>query len=319
MGLHSCKPILLSAMFLNSIDKSQRNGHLAMLLFSILVAGSFSFGGLISNLVAPTAINALRFFIAAIVLGAYLFLNRNIGRKDFLKLTYQPWRFAILGGSFGIYFVLMFESLKTTSAISASTIYTLVPIMSAILSYFILKQIATKRITLALFIAACGALWVIFDADINKLLEFNLGRGEIIFFIGCIAHALYIPLVRFFHRGEIPTVATFAVIAWACIFIMAFGLNDILEVEWLVLPLIFWLVLLYVAILASALTFFLIQYATLRLPSAKVMAYTYLTPAWVVIIDGLMGKDLPSGYVLFGFIAIAIALLMLFKDEEKQA
>ena len=44
-------------------------------------------------------------------------------------------------------------------------------------------------------------------------------------------------------------------------------------------PAIVWVTLVYVAVAASAMTFVLLQYASLRLPAAKVMAYTYLVPA----------------------------------------
>ena len=42
-------------------------GHLAMLLFSALVAGSFSLGARMADLVDPVAFTALRFWLAALV------------------------------------------------------------------------------------------------------------------------------------------------------------------------------------------------------------------------------------------------------------
>ena len=47
-------------------------GHLAMLAFSALVAGSFSLGSLVANDIAPAALNAVRFVLAAAVIGAVL-------------------------------------------------------------------------------------------------------------------------------------------------------------------------------------------------------------------------------------------------------
>ncbi|MEM9127481.1 MAG: EamA family transporter, partial [Pseudomonadota bacterium] len=44
-------------------------GHLAMLTFSALVAGSFSLGSLIANQISPEAVTAIRFGIAAVVIG----------------------------------------------------------------------------------------------------------------------------------------------------------------------------------------------------------------------------------------------------------
>ena len=53
----------------------QMQGHLAMLVFSALVAGSFSLGSLAANQIAPTALNTVRFFIAAIPIGILAWLT----------------------------------------------------------------------------------------------------------------------------------------------------------------------------------------------------------------------------------------------------
>ena len=47
-----------------------RVGHLAMLLFSMLVAGSFALGALAANEITPSALNAVRFWIATVIIGA---------------------------------------------------------------------------------------------------------------------------------------------------------------------------------------------------------------------------------------------------------
>ena len=61
----------------------------------------------------------------------------------------------------------------------------------------------------ALAIGAIGALWVIFRADPARLFSLHIGMGEAIYFAGCVAHALYTPLVRKLNRGEPAVVFTF--------------------------------------------------------------------------------------------------------------
>ena len=61
----------------------------------------------------------------------------------------------------------------------------------------------------------------------------------------------------------------------------------------------------------------MLQYATLRLPSAKVMAYSYLTPAWVILWEIGLGSLLPSAHVLLGIGATIIALLMLLRNDAQ--
>ena len=75
-----------------------------------------------------------------------------------------------------------------------------------------------------------------------------------------------------------------------------------------------WAAVLYLAIFATAFTFFLVQFATLRLPSAKVMAYGYLVPSFVILWEGLLGHGWVAVPVWFGVAATGAALLILLKD-----
>lgn len=50
-------------------------GHLAMLGFSALVAGSFSLGSMAAPHIAPAALNGPRFFIAALLVGVAVMLR----------------------------------------------------------------------------------------------------------------------------------------------------------------------------------------------------------------------------------------------------
>ncbi len=254
---------------------------------------------------------ALRFAIAGAVVGTIAALGPGMKRRYFDA----PWRYLVLGGLFAIYFGLMFEGLKTASPVSASAVFTLTPIMSAFFGYFLLRQITTFWMALALAIGAAGALWVIFRGDIAALLAFDIGRGEAIFFVGCIAHALYTPLVRKLHMGEPIVVFTFGMIVAGFIFLGFLGAPDLVQTDWVALPWYFWGGLFYLAICASSITFFLVQYATMHLPSAKVMAYTYLTPSWVIAWEFILTGTVPPALMLLGVAATIAALVMLLRDE----
>jgi len=289
----------------------QMRGHLAMLLLSALVAGSFSLGSLAANEIAPAALNSVRFLIAAILIGIAASLTVGFKRQHFIA----PWRYLILGGLFAIYFVLMFEGLKTAAPISTAAVFTLTPIISAGFGYLLLRQIMTARMALALGIGAIGALWVIFRADISAMLQFQIGTGEVIYFWGCVAHAIYTPLVRKLNRGEPAVIFSFGALVAGFIILSIYGWNDLLATNWQTLPSIVWITLAYIAIAASAISFVLLQFATLRLPAAKVMAYTYLIPCWVILWEIFLGNPVPTSFVLFGIGLTIAALWLLLKDE----
>ncbi|KAA2313719.1 DMT family transporter [Pseudooceanicola sediminis] len=281
-----------------------------MLAFSALVAGSFPLAAMAVPFVSPAALNALRFLLAAALVGAAALAGPGLQRGYFRA----PWRYLLLGGIFAIYFVMMFEGLKTADPVSASSMFTLVPLMAAVVGWVLLRQVTTPRMALALAIGAAGALWVIFRADVGALMQFQIGPGERIYFIGCIAHAIYAPLVPKLNRGEPPVVFTFGMLVAGAVVLGTWGMPQILATDWAQLPAIVWITLAYTTICASAMTFVLLQYAAMRLPSAKVMAYTYLTPSWVILWQAALGRGFPPVMILGGVALTILALVILLKD-----
>ena len=288
-------------------------GHLAMLVFSALVAGSFSLGALAAPLVDPGALTALRFLLAGALVGA-IGWSRGVIRPHMLQ---SAWRYAILGGLLAAYFVLMFEGLKTAPPISAAAVFTLTPLMAAGFGWLLLRQRLTARMTFALTLGGLGALWVIFRADWQAVMTLSLGRGEAVYFLGCIAHALYAPLVRKLNRGEPALAFTFFTMVAGWFLLMLWAQGPIRTTDWPALPGIFWITLLYLAVAASAASFVLLQYASLRLPAAKVMAYTYLTPAWVILWELGLGHTTPPLLTLAGLALIGAALWLLLEESPE--
>jgi drug/metabolite transporter (DMT)-like permease len=86
--------------------------------------------------------------------------------------------------------------------------------------------------------------------------------------------------------------------------------------DWAGLSMTVWLVLVYLAVLASIVTMSLITLAAARLPAAKVTAYTYLTPFWVVVMEPAFGRAVPDAAVLLGGLPIFAALLILFYERS---
>ena len=286
-------------------------GHLAMLCFSLLIAGSFSLGGRIANDIDPIALTAARFAAAASLLFVVTFFGSGSG----LRLSISSWRHIIAGMLIATFFIMMFEGLKTAPAVSMSAVLTLTPAMSAVFGWILLRQVATNRMKIALLIGGIGAVWVIFRADLASMLEFRLGRGETIFLFGCAAYAFYTPFVRKYHQGEPAAVFALNMTAFGTILLVAFGWQEIAATDWTSLPTSVWVALAYLTVFATVVSFGLLNYASLRLPSAKVMAYTYLTPSWVIVWERLLGNGLPSSLVLIGVASTVMALLILLRSE----
>ena len=283
-------------------------GHAAMLLFAVLISVSFTLGDLAVPYIDPAPLTVARFALAVAVMGALA--ARQIRPSHFRA----PWRYPVLGGLMAAYFILMFEALKITDPVSTGAVFTLTPIMSALFGYVLMRQITTPVMAVSLALAGAGAVWVVFRGDVHAILGFRVGLGEQIFFVGCCAHALYTPLVRLTRRDEPVLVYTFATLCGGFLVTALWGAGEVLATDWARLPGVAWVCVVYLGIVTTAVTFLLVQYATLRLPAAKVMAYGYLVPSLVIVQEGLLGHGWVAAPVWLGVAGTGMALLLLLKD-----
>ncbi len=281
-------------------------GHMAMMLFAVLISGSFTLGSMAIPFIEPGAINTVRFLFACVVMGLLVYFA-----KGKLVIPKAPWRFILLGALMGAYFVLMFMALQTASPVSTAAVFTLIPLMSTGFGYFILSQTTRPVVVISLVIAAIGAVWVIFRGDITALISFDIGYGESIFFVGCMMHAAYSPLVKRLNRGESVMVFTFWTLVASSFWIALYGMGEVVSTNWSELPVIVWVTVAYLAIFTTAGTFFLLQFASLRLPSSKVLAYGYLTPSIIIVLEGLIGHGWVGLPVAFGAMITIIGLIVM--------
>ncbi|MCB1493727.1 MAG: DMT family transporter [Rhodobiaceae bacterium] len=282
-------------------------GHLAMVGFALLIAGSFTLGKLTAPHIGAAPVNAVRFAAAALFMGVIAF---GIQRQP-MRLPVAPWRYALLSLLMAWYFLSMFIALKVTSPVATAAVFTLTPLVTAVIAFAVLRQRTGPGMATVLAIAAAGAVWVIFRADIGAILGFRVGEGEAIYFTGCVCHALFTVLLRLFGRGEPLAVSTFWIALGNAAWLTLFGAGEIVATDWAHLPAIVWLAVAYLAIFPSAITLALMQYAAHRLPASKVMAYGYLVPVFVLVQQGTLGLGWPTGPVLAGIAVIGLAMIII--------
>lgn len=294
-------------MNVHATGREKLGGHLAMLLFAMLIAGSFSFGGLAARHMEAEPLTLWRYLLTVAVMAVLAFA---VFRAP-ARLPRQFWRFPILGGLIAFYMLTMFTALEFTNPVSTGAVFTLMPLMSAGFALPILGQKTRPGVLAGLVIAAVGALWVIFRGNIEAIVSFDVGTGEMIFFTGVVCHALYVPLIRRFDRGEHPVAFGFWVTVCATVWLVPPGIRQLAATDFSVLPLTVYAAVLYLAVVTTAITFLLLQYASMRLPASKVLGYGYLTPSFIILLEGLIGHGWASLPVLVGALVTAGGLMLM--------
>lgn len=292
---------------IHATGRERALGHLAMVGFALFVGSSFSLGARMVPFIDSAPLNAVRFALAAGIMAAVAF---GMKRRRF-AVPAMPWRFLLYGVLNGTYFITMFIALSMTAPVATSAVFTLTPLLTAGLAFLMLGQRVRPLVLVSILLAAGGAIWVIFEADIGAILAFDIGPGEAIFLVGCVAYALVSPLMRRLKQDEPGVVFTFWLLVGTAVCITVYGFSGLVGTDWLSLPPMVWWGLVYLAVFPTAVSFFLLQFASLRLPSSKVMAYVYAVPGFVIVIEGVAGRGWASGAIMAGVAVTVGALLIL--------
>lgn len=282
--------------------------HLFVLLATFLVAGSFIVSGKLSGVINPISLTLFRFFAATLIFAPIIFLNNKFRNKI---VSTMP-RAMIMSLFYSLYFIGLFKALETTTALNTGTLFTLVPLITAILCIFFLKEKMSLYQLIVYFIGIIGTSIVVFKGNINLLLNFSLNHGDIIFLFAIVSMALYSIFTKYFHRKDDELVVlVFATLLGGCFWMfLVLQLFDIpLQWEKIQSDLIYYM--LYLIIAATLMTVYLYQQASIIIGPKKVMAYVYLNPIAIAVLLFILENQVISQKVAFGIIVSTVVTILL--------
>jgi len=292
--------------------KSRLSVHLLLFISTTIVSTSFIVADIIAEALDPLALTFVRFCIAA------LLLLPIVALKHGLKISLRSfWGYATISGCLVIFFWAMFLSLRYTTPLNVSVLFTLVPVISALFTTAVNRERTSGLLLCALVVGLAGAVWVIFEGDFARISSLVWNRGDLIFFGGCLGMALYTPLIKRVHRGEPMEVMTFWILVSGCIWLLpgsflairTSGLGPVSASVWL------WIV--YLALFSTVVTFYITQHATRRIGPTIVISYSYLYPMLVVVLEFLLGCGLPPVRIIPGIVLTLAAMLLLLRSSPQ--
>lgn len=288
------------------------SAHLYVLLATILISGSFLASQKLANVIDPISLTLYRFVLALIFLSPVIIFSKN-RLKNVFKILPKAMVVSLV---YTLYFIGMLRALENTTVLNTGAIYTLVPLMTAVLCIFFFKEkIALKQ----LFIYILGIIStciVVFQADFTLFLTLSLNKGDIIFLIASLSMALYPVFIKLLYsKKDELLVLVFATLLGGIIWM---GLTmQILNIpyNWNKIELNHFYSLLYLVLATTILTLFLYQKATLILGAKKIMAYIYLNPAFVAVIMFLLEGQTISFGVFLGILLSAFATIIILRQK----
>lgn len=292
--------------------KRRTRAHLGMLLWAMFVGLSFPAVGLMSEGLPPLLLTAIRFSIAALAL--FPLLWRHDDRWPSLPglLLY-----AFMGLSLAGFFGTMFWAAHRISALSMATLFVSVPL----LAYCIGRGLGVERpagsLLAILALGAFGALGLAVAESNGNLDELKFGLGELAFFFGCIASALYPVLSKWgLHRGVLAQQAglrTFWSLLAGAVLIGMLGLIWEDPAALAQMNLSDMALVAYLGVFSSGMTFFLQQRATAVLTPGAVTAYSYLVPFVSMVLLFVAQPQRIGWHWLPGSLLVILAIALLLR------
>jgi drug/metabolite transporter (DMT)-like permease len=281
--------------------------HLTAFTAMALIATSFPIAAEITQALDPSVMMAVRFTMAVLLFAPIVHYRVGLVWPGFGGL----WRYGLIAACMDAFFWTMYEGLRTTSSLNTAAISVTIPGFTAIFSAVLMRErMGWQRLT-ALAMGMIGAVWVVFRGDPERFIGLHLAYGDIIFFFGCIAMGLYATLVSVLHRGEPVLRLSFWIIVMAGVWFILAANVGLVNAPWGSVRLLEWSGLVWIVVGPTVITFFMIQSITIKIGGTRVQAYSYLIPAFVLLIDWGAGRGLPTAMTLPGIVIVLIASVIV--------
>lgn len=287
--------------------------HILVFIATILIAFSFIISGKVSGLINPISLTLFRFVFAFVILLPIILAIKKY-RVKIKKSFFKGLKISLF---YSLYFILLFKALEFTTALNTATLFTLVPLVTAIFASFIFSDKLNISKLIVYIIGMIGTLIVIFDGSLEAIINLTFNNGDIIFLFAVFAMATYSISAKYFYEKDdevlvITLMTLFGGIIWMSLALIIFDI----PLEWTkVEGPNFWYMV-YLTIGATLFTVFLYQKATIIIGPNKVMAYVYLNPAVVALIMYIFEREEINTGVLFGIFLSTFATIFLLKQNK---
>lgn len=168
---------------------------------------SFVFTKIMLGYMSPVEVLGVRLIIGL----PFLFLI-ILTKKIKLQFEQKDKIFIYLGAAIiTIHFLVQITGLKYTSATNTGWIISIIPLIIAVLSYFVLKERAGMNVVLGIVVATLGIVLLVSNGKIYQL-EWLRSTGDWLVFISAHTWAFYTITIRDVARKYNPLAVTFSVL-----------------------------------------------------------------------------------------------------------
>jgi drug/metabolite transporter (DMT)-like permease len=254
----------------------------------------------------PGSLALLRFLIASVILGAYLYSREATAGRT--KATVRDWASFLALGASGIfaYHIALNYGERTVSAGAASLLVNTTPLFTVLLAVLFLGERLSKQGALGMGVAFAGAAMV----SLGTGQGLTLDRGALLVLLAAVVQAAYFtlqkPLLRRFDALSLTTRAV-----WCGCFLLLLFLPELVSTLRKA-PLAATLVVVFLGVGPSATAYLSWAVIVSRMSVSRAVGYLYLVPALALVLGFFVLGEAPTLLSLVGG-AITVAGVSLIR------
>lgn len=296
---------------------SNRAVYLSMVISAFFWAGAFIAGKMATVVFEPFTLTFLRFLFAL----PFIFLLLRIKQPNEMKPSKEQISPLIILGIVGTlgYHFFFFLALTHTTAINSSLIGATNPMVTTVLAVIFFKEkISTLRLV-GVGISLFGVFSVITGLDLQLVANLGFNIGDIYMALGVVCFSAYALLSRRFMKDyRISPLTTTAYTFLVCT-LSSLVFSVILEnpIETLLAATTkVWLEVLYMAVFASVVGYYLQLNAIHRIGAPRTMMFINLVPVYTIFLAASILGETISLFKLLCAILIICGVYLASRPEK---
>ena len=280
------------------------SAHLGLALASLFWSGNFVVGRALREVIDPLSLNFWRWLLAFAIM--LLFTHKLLWthRRELWRHGLIILALAFTG--IAAFHTSVYIALTTTTAVNALLLFTMTPLLILLGAWLFLGERINALQVLGICISLAGAFVLITHGTLHVLVNIQFGTGDLWMLLAIVMWAAYSLMLKRKPVALPQTALVCATTFAALLLLMPFYLwHARTDLSVLGSPQVLW-ALLYVAVFASVLAFWLWNRGVAHIGAGKAGSYLYLMPVFGALLSYVF---LGEGVQLFQFIVGGLIIL----------
>lgn len=282
--------------------------YILLVLTTLFWSGNFVLSRGMHASIPPLGLSFWRWTVALAILCFFavhhLWRERHIAR--------QHLRFITIQGLLGVtgFNSLVYLAMQTTTAINAVLVNSCVPILIALASWLMYRELLTIRQAVGICVSLGGVVLIIARGHLTTLFQVEFNHGDIYVFIAAILWALYSTNLKSYPQRLHPLAYLSGIVMVGLIGLLPFYVMELLQHRYIPLTAASVVTIFYVAAFASVLAFIFWNRAVRTIGANKAGPFVHLMPVFSTILAVIFLGETLTGYHIQGMLLIFTGIVL---------